>query len=115
MGGDVRPMSMVRVIDRGERVANIISEGKALTFQTGLEHALVKLPNGQRAIVSGGEHGIDFAEGQITRLFGHTHPQRGVPPSRADEIATFYYGQRRQHVFDPYGNVWRVRPKDPAQ
>ena len=40
MGADTRPMSMVRVIDRGERVADIINEGKALTFQTGLEHAL---------------------------------------------------------------------------
>ena len=63
---------MVRLIQPGEKVAAIINEGKALPWETGNEHALVTLANRDRAIVSGGPGGIDFAEGEVTTIFGHT-------------------------------------------
>lgn len=58
-------MSTVRAIGKGEKLADLESELKILTYQTGNEHAIVKLANGQRAIVSCGSTGIDFNAGQI--------------------------------------------------
>jgi len=66
-------MQLVRLIKPGEKIADLVNEAKAFTFQTGNEHALVTLANGQRALVSGNEFGIRFGQGQISRLFGHTH------------------------------------------
>lgn len=73
-GGEFGEAVVVRTIGRGERIAALVNEAKALTFQTGREHALVKLATGERVLVSGGTGGITFAEVQITRIFGHTHP-----------------------------------------
>lgn len=70
-------MEVVRIIGRGEKVTDILNEAKALTFQSGNEIALVKLANGQRALVRGGPGGITWAEGEVTRIFGHTHPYVG--------------------------------------
>jgi YD repeat-containing protein len=107
--GESSPASIVRIIQRGESVANIINEGKALTFTTGNEHALVKLAGGERALVAGGPGGIEFAEGSVTRIFGHSHPT-SAPPSAADFRATLQLGQSKQYVFHG-GQVTVVRPK----
>lgn len=56
-GGEILPMTVVRVIGRGERLEEIISEAKGLTWLTEREHALVTLANGERALVSGGRAG----------------------------------------------------------
>jgi hypothetical protein len=87
----------------------LINEGKALTFTTGNEHALVKLANGTRALVSGGPGGINFAPGQVTRIFGHTHPTNALP-SAADAAALTILGQSKQYVLHG-GQVSIVRPK----
>ena len=107
-GGETLSMSVVRMVKKGEKIADIVNEGKALTFTTGNEHALVTLASGERAIVSGGPGGISFAEGQITRIFGHTHPT-SAPPSAADFQALRDLGQTQQTVFHG-GEVTKVRP-----
>ena len=53
-GGEARPMEVVRTVQRGEKVSDLINEGKARTWVTGDEHALVTRPNGERQIVRGG-------------------------------------------------------------
>jgi RHS repeat-associated protein len=107
--GGSAPMIITRIIKRGEKLDDIISEGKALTWTTGNEHALVTLANGQRAIVSGGPGGIDFAEGQITRIWGHTHPDMSLP-SKHDVRAIRQLGNSQQTVFTIVGGkVTKVR------
>ena len=108
-GPDVRSMKVVREIKRGERISDLINEAKALTWSNGLEHALVKLTDGQRVLVSGGADGVRFARGKIKRIYGHTHPT-SAPPSRADVVATRVLGQTRQDVYHG-GEMTRVRPK----
>src|SRR5262249_37250811 len=86
---------LVRILRRGEKVADLVNELKTLTFQTGNEHALVRLASGERALVSGGEKGIAFAEGQISRLIAHTHGYQyaATGPSAADAAAISSLGQ----------------------
>jgi hypothetical protein len=94
-GGEAAEMAVVRTIQRGEKLSDIINEGKALTFETGNEHALIKLATGERALVSGGPGGINFAEGSVSRIFGHTHPYgtAAVGPSGLDRLALQRLGQ----------------------
>ena len=95
-------MQVVRTIGQGEKIADIVNEAKAFTFQSGNEHALVTLANGERALVSGGQLNINFAEGQVTRLFGHTHsynfPASGA--SAADRAAIRALGQRSSWIME---------------
>lgn len=79
MGGEVADMAVVRTISKGEKIADIIAEVKGLTWDTANEHAVVTLANGDRAIVSGGPGGIHFAEGQVSRIWGHVHPDPSLP------------------------------------
>lgn len=74
MGQNSAEASLVRTIARGESVADIVAEAKALTFSSGNEVALVKLASGERALVMGGEGGITFENMEISRIFGHSHP-----------------------------------------
>jgi hypothetical protein len=107
--GPSGPMKLVRYIERGEKLEEIINEGKALTYMTGNEHALVKLKDGRRAIVSGGPGGIDFEEGAVLRIYGHTHPT-SAPHSEADVRALEELGQSQQTVLHG-GQRTKVRPR----
>jgi hypothetical protein len=101
-GGEAIQMSKVRPIGRGERVSELIDEGKRLTYETGNEHALVKLANGDRVIVAGGPGGIEFTQ-DVTRVFAHTHPYQ-LPitgPSSADFSMLTAYGQRSSWLLAP--------------
>lgn len=103
MGGGIARMTVVRTISRGEKVADIIAKAKELAWTTGNEHALVKLASGERALVAGGPGGIEFAEGEITRIFGHTHPYgRGTfgLPSVEDVSALGKLGQVTSYILD---------------
>ena len=94
-GGEAASMSIVRTVGRGERVADLLNEGKALTFQSGNEHALVRLASGERAIVSGGPGGIEFPQGGVSRVIAHTHPPGvGGPPSSEDFAMLAGYNQK---------------------
>jgi RHS repeat-associated protein len=102
VGDDYAPMQVLRVIQRGEKIADIMNEAKAYTFSTGNEAALVKLSSGERALVSGGSGGIDLGEGAVTRLFGHTHPYDApsLGPSSYDIQAIKLLGQRSSYILE---------------
>ncbi len=102
VGDDFAEMVVHRNIQKGEKIADIIDEAKALTFSSGNEVALVKLANGNRALVSGGSSGITFGDGQITRIFGHTHPFHVPPtgPSAFDDQALQILGQRSSYILE---------------
>jgi len=100
-------MSVVREIVHGENVKDLINEIKGRTYETGKEHALVTLANGQRTIVSGGTSGITFAEGQIKRLFGHSHPT-SAPPS-ADDFEALEKLQQSQQTVLHGGEATKIR------
>ena len=100
------PAAIVRVIRPGEKIADIVAEGKALTFETGTEHALVSLANGERVIVSGGPTGIDLSALNVRRLIAHSHPYHLAPtgPSPADFSALETLGQRSSYLLE-HGTV----------
>lgn len=102
MGGGAEPATVVRVIQRGEKIADIIEEAKTLTYTTGNEHALVTLTTGERVLVSGGETGIDLSDLPIRRILGHTHPYQFAPtgPSAADFSALEQLGQRSSYLLE---------------
>lgn len=102
LGGETAPMQVIRTIGKGESLADIINEAKGLTFSSGNEVALVKLASGERALVSGGPRGIEFAEGEITRVFGHTHPYDIPPtgPSDFDFHALQSLGQQSSYLLE---------------
>ncbi|MEO1013139.1 MAG: hypothetical protein AAFX53_17730 [Bacteroidota bacterium] len=96
-GGRVLPMTVQKIIPQGSKISDIVNDVKGMTWMTGNEHAVVRLANGQKAIVSGGSGGISFKHGQIRTLFGHTHPT-SAPPSLGDYNALRQLGQSRQYV-----------------
>ena len=81
-----------------------------LTAETGHEHALVKLANGERAIVSGNAEGIVFEQGQVECIFGHTHIESTVP-SAADIDALQQLKQSQQTIVRD-GQQIKVRNPD---
>ncbi|WP_449397593.1 hypothetical protein [Chryseobacterium wanjuense] len=107
-GGETLPMTIQKIIPQGAKVADIINDIKGLTWSTGNENAVVRLANGEKAIVSGDPGGISFETGQIKTLFGHTHPT-SVPPSAADFKALKILNQIKQYVFHG-GETTLIRP-----
>ncbi len=114
-GGRILPMKVEKVIPQGAKIADIKNDIKGMTWATGNEHAVVRLANGQKAIVSGGPGGIRIEHGQIQTLFGHTHPT-SAPPSHGDYDFLRYHvfsdgtkGQSRQYVIHG-GQVTLIRP-----
>ncbi|MFN0113009.1 MAG: RHS repeat domain-containing protein [Blastocatellia bacterium] len=101
-GGDIAEMVIVETISKGTSIGSIINRAKELTFSTGNEHALVKLASGERALVSGGSGGISFAEGSITRLYGHTHPFQSLATgaSVADRTTIQALGQKSSFLLE---------------
>jgi hypothetical protein len=100
--GGSAPMSIVRYIQPGEKLEAIVDEAKGLTMQNNVEHAVVRLSTGERALVSGGHTGIEFPAGSIRRIIGHTHPYDviGVGPSDADRAALRQLGQKSSWLFE---------------
>ena len=108
-GSYVSSMNIVREIQKGEKLADLIALGQNRTLSTGVEHAIVRLgPNsvapGARVLVSGGPHGISFAPGEISTLFGHTHPFV-TGASAADFQALRILGQSKQYIFEGFNNI----------
>ncbi|MBX3060917.1 MAG: hypothetical protein KF770_31030, partial [Anaerolineae bacterium] len=66
-------MNVVRNIEKGERVGQLLDELKTLTFTTGNEHAIVRMSDGTRAMVSGGQGGINLTS-EVSKVIIHTHP-----------------------------------------
>jgi RHS repeat-associated protein len=108
-GRQIGSMKIIRTLARGESISDLLNEAKAITFQTGEEVAVVKLANGERALVSGGEEGISFGEGSISRIYGHTHPY-GILGNQAaspeDIQALQSLGQRSSYI-SADGNLFK--------
>ena len=73
VGSDIAPMTVVRSITKGEKIVDLLDEVKGLTYETGNEHAIVRLTGQGRALVSGGADGIELPS-SVTRVIAHTHP-----------------------------------------
>jgi hypothetical protein len=79
---------------------------KQFTYETGNECAIVNLANGERALISGGTKGIFFEEGQITRIYVHTHPYEysATGPSAGDLNSLKELGQKGSYLIE-HGNI----------
>ena len=106
-GGEyVSPMNIVREVRENESIADLISFCQNRTLTTGVEHAVVKLgPNsiapGEKVIVSGGPHGIQFKLGEVSLIYGHTHPYV-TGPSVGDFNALRSLNQSKQYIFEGF-------------
>lgn len=87
--------SVVRSVAGHEVNSGLFNELKARTFESGLEHALVRYADGARAILSGGETGISGLD-DIAELIAHTHPYHlpALGPSASDYTALSQLGQQ---------------------
>ncbi len=102
--GSVVEASIIRNINKGEKIADLMTEAKGITFSTGNEVAAVSLQNGQRTLVQGGSAGISNLEALgVRRVLGHTHPYGGagpVVPSAGDFNALQQLGQRHSYIIE---------------
>jgi hypothetical protein len=112
VGGDFGQMTVVRLIRKGETIANLVEEVKSLTYSTGNEHAVVKLVSGQRALVAGGPGGITGLAGRVSRVYGHSHPYPATSgfiasgPSQYDKAALRHLGQHSSYLLER-GRLYR--------
>lgn len=94
--------SIVRTIAKGEKVANILDEAKALTFKEGVEVAVVSTKSGERLLVKGGETGMTLPA-NTKNILGHTHPYHLPPnpgPSGIDLRALVNTGQSSSYLWE---------------
>ncbi len=100
--GDRLPASLVRVISRGERVADLIDEVAGATYQDGLERAIISTMDGDRLIVQGGAGGMSFEGFDVRRVLLHTHPIT-TGPSSDDFNMLRTLGQRSSWIYELFG------------
>jgi hypothetical protein len=79
--------SLVRSVGGHESPDALFSEMRQLTYESGNEHALVRLHSGEFQIHAGGATGIDLSS-DISQVIAHTHPYGldALGPS-ADDVA----------------------------
>ncbi|CAN5141189.1 hypothetical protein BH09MYX1_BH09MYX1_32750 [soil metagenome] len=102
-GGASASATLVREIQHGESVANLIQEAATLTYESGgLEHAVISTQSGQRLLLQGGAGGMSFEGFAVRRVLGHTHP---VPtgPSAVDFVMLQQTGQRSSWIYELFG------------
>jgi len=90
-------------------VGDLLNELKQLTFTGGKEHAIVKLSNGKRVIVSGAHKAIQLSE-DVNYLYVHTHPYdvNALGPSGADYNALKALGQASSYLLE-HGSLSKFR------
>lgn len=109
--------SLVRSVGGHESPDALFSEMNQLTYETGNEHALVRLNSGEFQIHSGGAAGIDLSS-DIDQVIAHTDPYgvNALGPSADDVAMLGQLGQRfsilLEHgqtiLFGPEGTIaWR--------
>jgi RHS repeat-associated protein len=107
-GQFVSEMSIVREIQKGEKISDLITLAQNRTYVYNVEHAIVRLgPNsvapGARVLVSGGRNGISFGD-QISFIWGHTHPYpTGV--SHWDRLSLNFLGQTKQYIYEGFNSL----------
>lgn len=109
-GKDVRKYTVIRSIQKGEKVLDIIEEAKLHTRYENVEVALIQVKGGERMLVSGGRDGINLP-GSTEKIYGHTHPNlsRGGNnlPSAADREVLDILDQSRTYIFHD-GNMTTI-------
>jgi hypothetical protein len=66
-GRRIGSMVVLRIIKRGESIADIIEEAKNMGYMMEKEVAVVKLANGERALVTGGRRASVLRKGRLRR------------------------------------------------
>ncbi|MFP2928227.1 FG-GAP-like repeat-containing protein [Pyxidicoccus sp. 3LG] len=100
-GLDVPTATILRNIQRGERVADILAEIDGLTRATHKEYAVLVLENRKRVLVQGGRDGIDFSKLNVRRMVLHSHPRGSAPgPSSYDFDVLAAYKQRSSWLLE---------------
>ena len=100
--GDFLPATPIRIITKGEKVADLIQEVAQRTYSSGgLEYAIVSLKNGRRVIVQGGPAGIHFGD-DVRRVILHTHPMT-TGPSSLDFRMLKQLGQKSSYIYELFG------------
>jgi len=91
---------IVRYIQKGEKLGDVINEIKGLTHDNFVEHAVVKLETGARAVISGGPSSISMKG--VKTIYAHVHPYhlpaRG--PSPEDYQALQKLEQGFSYIFE---------------
>lgn len=97
------PATLVREIQHGERVANLVQEAAQLTYESGgLEHAIISTRSGQRLLLKGGAGGMSFENFAVRRVLLHTHPSP-TGPSNVDFLMLQQTGQRSSWIYELFG------------
>jgi len=113
-GGEMASARVVRTIEYGEKVRNLLGELAERTYVSGgAEHAIITTTSGERLIVSGGPGGITSFPENLRRVIVHTHP-RPTGPSAIDFTMLEQTGQRSSWVyelFSPDNPLTRFRRK----
>jgi hypothetical protein len=100
--GEFLPPTTIRTIVKGEKVQDLISELAQATYESnGLEHAIVVLRDGTRAIVRGGSGGIIFGD-DVRRIILHTHPSTTGPSPEDFEMLDILM-QRHSYIYELFG------------
>ncbi|AZA51545.1 RHS repeat-associated core domain-containing protein [Chryseobacterium sp. G0201] len=112
-GNYVSSMNIIREVQKGEKISDLVALLQNRTLSTGVEHAVVKLGNnsvapGARVIVSGGPHGISFGAGEVSTIFGHTHPFV-TGPSAGDFRSLEILNQSRQYIIEGFNPPIMIR------
>jgi hypothetical protein len=107
LGKHIEDFRIHRIIGKGETVKELLEEFKRLTFMYG-EAAIVRLADGRRAIVLGGEEGINFGTGNVTRIYAHSHPYHlpRTGPSGDDFDALKSLDEEFSYLFE-HGDLFR--------
>jgi RHS repeat-associated protein len=102
-----REMKVVRTLEKGEIWEDLVNEVEQLHKASGNEHAIVKLLNGENAIVKGNARGIEL-QGEVKKVFLHTHPYH-LPPTGPSPMDLFFIrslGQRSSYLLE-HGWLYR--------
>jgi hypothetical protein len=116
-GVDRAAGSLVRSVGGHESPDALFSELRQLTYESGNEHALVRMSSGEFQIHAGGATGIDLSS-DISQVIAHTHPYGldALGPSADDVGMLGHLGQGAsillEHgqtiLFGPEGTIaWR--------
>lgn len=124
----------VRDVPADELEEQVVHDAKALTFEHGCEHAVVRLRGGRRVLIRGGRYGIELErtiqgdpfgrapnqvlvnldgnEQVVERLDFHVHPLP-TGPSDDDLLVLKLLGQTESMLYELFGppEGTTIRPK----